>query len=203
VCIWVSELDGRLLAAHAADAATKPVTVHAHAKAAAAEARDEGRPVPFDTPGGKGTAVRVAGPDGSVAVFGVIAERDAAGCIGAPAFLALASMAYTIVRLDTEAGRFRARSRQLIAEEQTLERAYAQTMSEALAEREQRLQEQRQYASRLEKEVAERSVDLREAVGLQGEAGAVDLQRAVVTVRQIPLMVVRQTQPWQKAPSGR
>ncbi len=81
-----------------------------------------------------------------------------------PRLISAGHLSEATYRLTSQISRSLARTRQLVAEEETLERAYAKTLSDALEEREKRFEQQKQYAKRLEREVAERSVDLRQAL---------------------------------------
>jgi signal transduction histidine kinase/CheY-like chemotaxis protein len=58
----------------------------------------------------------------------------------------------------------RTRNRHLLAEQETLKRVHADTVAHVLQEREDRLQEKRQYITQLESEVTRRSAALREAM---------------------------------------
>ncbi len=76
----------------------------------------------------------------------------------------LARLAWSSIRQADQLREMQTRNRHLLAEQETLKRAHAETVADVLQERENNLQEKHRYIDQLETEVQRRSADLREAM---------------------------------------
>jgi signal transduction histidine kinase/CheY-like chemotaxis protein len=79
-------------------------------------------------------------------------------------FSALARIAWPAFHRANELREVQTRNRHLLAEQETLKRAHAETVASVLQERENRLQEKRRHIYQLESEVQRRSAALKEAM---------------------------------------
>lgn len=81
-----------------------------------------------------------------------------------PTLIAVGRLAWSAIEKHQEVERMQARKEQLRAEHETLRAAHSKALAQAITEHQKRVEAEREYSRRLEKEVERRSAALREAV---------------------------------------
>lgn len=81
-----------------------------------------------------------------------------------PTLIAVGRLAWSAIEKHQEVERMQARKEQLRAEHETLRAAHSKALAQATSEHHKRVEAEREYSRRLEKEVERRSAALREAV---------------------------------------
>ncbi len=168
--LWIADEQGHTSAAYAPPGHDDPIVLNELVGDFASRlgARDACHFPHADT-GGTGFLLRTSDEFGVPFLLGGLLGRwpDDRGDVGGLLFSLLACCAALVNRTlesDQRAVSQSIRVSQLQAERDTLKSSYTGTMASAMEERERRLKEQSKYTEHLEREVAKRSMALREAL---------------------------------------